>query len=134
MAYATQADMIARFGEPELIQLTDRQGLGVIDATVLDQALFDADVQIDAHLAGRYSLPLDPVPAVLVPFACDLARLALYTDAAPETVQKRADKATRFLELVAKGTIQLGLVPPPPDAGAVQFTPGDKVFGRSESY
>lgn len=38
MAYATVADMIARFGELEVLQLTDRNQEGVIDKAVAKRA------------------------------------------------------------------------------------------------
>ena len=41
MAYATVADMIARFGELEVLQLTDRNQEGVIDKAVAKTALDD---------------------------------------------------------------------------------------------
>ena len=43
MSYCTRQNLIDRFGEPELIQLTDLDNLGVIDDTVLNQAISDAD-------------------------------------------------------------------------------------------
>ena len=67
MTYATQADMLVRFGEPELIQLTDRfdAPLGLIDPDVLGQALARADGEIDSYIAARVSLPLAAVFLVL---------------------------------------------------------------------
>lgn len=132
MGYAATADLIARYGEEELIQLTDRLGDGVLDATVISQALADADALIDGHLAGRYTLPLSPVPAILVGYACDLARERLYKDAAPEIIVKRADDARKFLALAGQGKISLGPQPEPTADGVIQFTAGQKVFARED--
>lgn len=132
MAYALTADLVARYGEEELIQLTDRLGDGVMDAAVIDQALADAGAVIDGYLAGRYTLPLSPVPHILVGYACDLARERLYKDAAPEVVVKRADDARRFLALAGQGRISLGPQPEPTSDGVIQFTVGQKVFAREE--
>ena len=62
MAYCTQQDMIDRFGSEDLIQLTDRNALGVIDATVLSAAIDDATDTMDTYIATRYTLPLAVVP------------------------------------------------------------------------
>lgn len=123
MPYSTQADLAARFGVGELIQLTDHNGTGSIDLAVLGQAIADADAIIDGHLAGRYTLPLDPVPAILTGYACDLVRARLYKDAAPEIVIKRADDAMRFLSLIGQGRLTLGVQPEPAGSDTVQFTP-----------
>lgn len=130
MSYAIAADLIARYGETEIIQLSDRLGDGILDAGVVDQALADAGAVIDGYLSGRYALPLLPVPAILVGYACDLARERLYKDAAPEIVVKRADDARRFLALVGQGKLSLGVTPEPVHDTVVHFEPGQKVFGR----
>lgn len=133
MTYATQQDLIDRYGETELIQLTDRTNLGVINVTVLNQALADADAEIDAYLAGRYAMPLASVPLVLKRAACDIARCGLYSDAAPELLVTRRKEAVRLLENIAKGTVNLGLDSAgaaAPAADTVQFVTGGKVFKR----
>lgn len=111
MTYATQADMLAHFGEPELIQLTDRfdAPLGLIDPDVLGQALARADGEIDSYIAARVSLPLAVVPARLVDVACDIARYHLYTSAAPDLIAQRYHDAIAWLRLVARGEVSLGL-------------------------
>ena len=65
MAYATVADMIARFGELEVLQLTDRNQEGVIDKAVAKTALDDATAEIDAYL-GRFKRPFGKIPPLLV--------------------------------------------------------------------
>lgn len=129
MAYATQADMLARFGEDELIQLTDRADppIGAIDAAVLAARLADADALIDGYLAGRYSLPLASTPAILTQYACDVARYLLYGNKMPEDVRDRYEDALRFLGRVADGRIGLG-VTPAPAAGGPAHAAGARVF------
>lgn len=62
--YATAAAMIAKFGERELIQLTDNEApyLEVINYDKLNKALQHANSQIEGYLVGRYKLPLQTVP------------------------------------------------------------------------
>lgn len=114
MTYATQQDMIDRFAQVELVQLTDRNNTGSIDTTVLGQALADTDAAVDGYLASRYTLPLATVPKSLTRIACDIARYYLYDNAATEEVRNRYADALKFLQALAKGDITLG----PDPAGA----------------
>ena len=138
MTYAAKANMLARFGEPEVIALTDRENLGVVDDVVLDGALAEADAEIDPYLAPRHQLPLASVPKILTGFACDIARYRLCGAGVTETeeIRNRYKDAIKFLENVASGKIGLGLdaannVAKP--ANTVQFAEATgRVFGRSE--
>lgn len=116
MPYATLSDLIERFGELELTQLTDAATPGLIDEAVAARALADAAAVVDGHLGGRYALPLASVPPVLVGAACDLARARLYKDVLPEAVAKRHDDAMKYLGLLGRGRITLGAVPEPASA------------------
>ena len=113
MAYCTKQNLIDRFGEIELIQLTDRDNQGIIDETVIAQAIADAGAEIDGYL-NRYALPLANVPSNLVRMACDVARYYLYDDAMIESVQIRYDSVIKYLSAVAKGLITL-----PPDINGI---------------
>lgn len=129
--YATQQNMIDRFGEQELIELTDRANAGTINATVLGQALADADAEINAYLTSRYTLPLASVPPVLVKFAADVARYQLYDTRATEMVKARYDDAVKFFKALASGIVSLGLDPvnqPVADVGGVQVNAAARVF------
>lgn len=136
MSYASKTNMLARFGEPEVIALTDRANLGVVDDTVLAGALVEADAEIDPYLAPRHVLPLASVPKILTGFACDIARYRLCGAGVTETdeIRNRYKDAIRFLEQAAAGKIGLGLdaannIAKP--ANTVQFSaPGGRVFDR----
>src|SRR5574341_1516172 len=104
MGYAVKQDMIDRFGDVELKQLTDRTGaIDTIDDTVLGKALADADAEINGYLAGRYTLPLASTPLILVGMACDIARFRLYKPQATEEVRQRYEDAIKYLTKVAEG-------------------------------
>ncbi|NKF51366.1 DUF1320 domain-containing protein [Shewanella sp. WXL01] len=108
--YATTQDMVARFGEQELIDLTDRDGSqGSIVSDVLDTALASASALIDGYLAGRYQLPMTNALPVLADLCCEIARYKLYDEEAHEAVQQRFKDAERFLVKVSKGEISLGV-------------------------
>lgn len=131
MTYAVQQDLIDRFGQQELIELTDRNNTGSIDATVLGKALADADATINGYLASRYTLPLSTVPSVIVRFAGDIARYYLYDDRVTEQVATRYADAIKFLKDVAAGNVNLGVdasnVAAAP-TGGVQINAPDRVF------
>ena len=133
--YATQQDMIDRYGSDELIQLTDRSNGGAIDATVLDAVLTDASAEMDGYLGARYSLPLTTTPPALVPICCQIARYFLYDDAAPDMVKARYQDSVTFLQNLSKGIVQLGIdssdVEPASSDGA-QISSGGRVFSRDD--
>lgn len=135
MSYANIANMIARFGEPEVIALTDRAGVGTLDDAVLAGALAEADAEIEPYLASRYSLPVTNVPKILTGFACDIARYRLCGAGVTETdeVRNRYKDAVKFLESVASGKITLGLDAAgiaPAESASVQVIGGGRTFTR----
>jgi len=143
VSYCTKQDLIDRFGETELIQLTDRPDpetgavTGAIVDAVLNPAIQDAKDEINGWLAGRYQLPLATVPEVLRRIGCDIARYYLYEQTVTDQVRKRYEDAVKFLACLGKGTISLG-VDLEGQAGSdrplpeMQSAPG--VFGRDNDY
>ena len=131
MTYATQQDLIDRYGETELVQLSNRTGGATVDVAVVDRALAAADAESDSYLAARYTLPLSPVPEVIVRLASDMARFYLYDDRATEQVSKRYDNAVKLLKSIAAGAVSIGVdsadAQPPADGGA-QIDANDRVF------
>jgi len=126
MAYCTQADLIDRYGESEIRELTDREGLGEIDPVVVERAIADAGGEIDGYLAaGGYALPLATTPAILAAYACDIARYRLYGNAPPDATEgpgRRYADAVRFLREVSRGVVRLGFSAAPPEQEAeVQY-------------
>ncbi|MTI11577.1 phage protein Gp36 family protein, partial [Sansalvadorimonas verongulae] len=51
MSYCDLAGLSARFGEDEIISLTDRADTGSVDTTVGQQALDDATEEINSYIA-----------------------------------------------------------------------------------
>lgn len=108
MTYATQADLVDRFGTEELAQRTNRVDGLTIDTVVLGRALGDADAEIDGYLATRYSLPLASIPAVLVRLAADIARYRLSDKGISDTVRQRYEDSVSLLKRMASGDVKLG--------------------------
>lgn len=130
--YCQVADLIARFGEAELIQLTDRNLVGQIDEVVVARAIDDAKAEIDGYLRSRYQLPLSPVPPALVRVACDIARYHLCAQVEVEAISRRYRDATKLLVALARGDASIGMEAsePAPVAQTVQMVSGGRVFGR----
>ena len=104
--------MLARFEAPDLIALTDRgnEPTGAIVVAVLDQAISDVTEIINAALAARYAVPLNPVPPVIEAVAADLVWERLHRNGSDEA-KARGDAARRLLNNLATGVAQLpGLV------------------------
>ncbi|MAP22870.1 DUF1320 domain-containing protein [Ponticaulis sp.] len=136
MNYCTTNDLIDRFGESELIALSDRDNTGSVDAQVVSAAIADASALIDGYLGGRYALPLSVIPSVLPKLCGDIARFNLYDNAVPDVVQKRYDAAINFLKSVGKGEVRLGLSGTEEVATsdeAIEMVSGGSVWSREDS-
>ncbi|MGM0913758.1 MAG: gp436 family protein [Pseudomonadota bacterium] len=130
MSYITLQDLTRRFGESEILALAD-DGTGQVDQEEIDRAIEDAGGEIDGYVAGGgYTVPLSPVPKIVASYACDIARYRLYDDAATEQVTKRYEDAIRFLRMVAKGEVLLGIGTEDggETAGNVEFQVGKRVM------
>lgn len=132
--YATLTDLISRFGENDLVNLTDVNRSGAINLVTIDRAIADADSEIDSYVAVRYSLPLASVPTELTRVACDIARYRLYGLKPLEEVRQRYEDAIKWLAGVANGSRSLGLpaAQAPVVSNTVQFNSGSSVFTRAE--
>ena len=113
MSYATPQDMINRYPNRDLVQLTNEDPTVLtINTTVLQQGLNDASVEIDSYLEARFALPLGDPPAVLNRLACDIAMYRLQA-LRPlhdlEDARQRYDDALAMLGKVAAGELTLGL-------------------------
>ena len=120
MNYATVQDLTDRFGEQEIIQLTDPD-LQAVQAAHAQRALDDAQAFADGYVGRVYRLPITgcakpaPVagnpgavamvsPPQLTRVVCDVARYYLHTDLAPEhEVYLRYKAAERELQAIGDG-------------------------------
>lgn len=120
--YATVSDMIARFGETQMIRLSrpeDRSAETVDDARI-ETALSDASALIDGYLRARYTVPVAAPPLEIKRAACILARYDLaqgeHVDPSKEMDKGRAD-VVAWLETIAKELVNLD-IPAAPISGA----------------
>ena len=127
MTYATQQQMIDRYGASALVMLTDRAEIatGAIDAAMITRALADADATIDGYLARHYALPLATVPPQLPPIAQVLAFWSLHLTEPDAKTKADYDTAQRMLRDIADGRVKLavaGAEPPTTAASGVRMT------------
>jgi phage gp36-like protein len=137
VTYSTVQDLVERFGELEMIQLTDRtNSTGAIVEAVAERALRDATAEIDGYLAARYALPLVSVPSILVRVNADIARYYLYDDHAPELVSQRYKSAVDWLQRVSEGKVSPGIAEDgsaPETSDGAEMQSGGRVWDRNSS-
>ena len=113
MSYATPQDMINRYPNRDLVQLTnDDPSATTVNTTVLQQALNDASAEIDGYLGGRFTLPLTDPPEVLNRVASDIAMYRLQALRPLHDIadaRQRYEGAVAMLTKVAAGELTLGI-------------------------
>ena len=109
--YADVADMVARFGDLEVIQISDRNADGMIDDDVVLVALADATAEIDAYL-GRFKQPFTETPPILKRLCCDIARYRLSATSGVLVTDEIRNRykidVLDLLKALARGDVQLG--------------------------
>lgn len=135
MIYATSDDMIARYPNRDLVQLTNEDPTQTtVNTAPIDQAIEDASSEIDGYLESRFALPLTDPPAVLNRLTCDIAMYRLQSlrplhDLAD--ARRRYDDALSLLLRVARGEVTLGLaadnLEPPQSPGSVVTAVGGEL-------
>ncbi len=108
-------------------------------ALLIENAIADADAEIDGYLSKRYSPPLTEPPAVLRKFSKDIAAYNLMSrkginEGDPEkTYLTRYNSAIKFLTMVAEGKIDLGTKEETGPASGVEgfhFQSSHRLFSR----
>lgn len=128
MAYATRVDLVARYGEDDVVQ---RESMLPAGATA--QVLADADAEIDSYLSGRYVVPVSPVPPVLARLACEIARYRLLGTASDERARNGYTDAVNWLKGVQAGRTNLAGATPligSAPAATVELVCAERVFRR----
>ena len=80
MSYATAQDVINRYPNRDLVQLTNEDPTSTtVNTAPITQALGDASAEIDGYIEGRFTLPLTDPPAILTRLATDIAMYRMQT-------------------------------------------------------
>ena len=111
-------------------------------APLIDEAIADADGEIDGYLAKRYAVPLAPVPKVINKFSKDIAvynlfsRIGIDEGTGEKTYLNRYNAAVKFLTLVAEGKVSIGadIDGDPASAAAAGFSirSSPRLFNRDQ--
>lgn len=147
MAYSSDSDLTNDIiSQAELIQLTDDEGLGSVNAARTAAARARIDELLDAHLrAGGYTLPLASTPPLLKSVSIDGTIYYLterrFRNDMPESMQKKMDAIMKLLAKIQKREILIGADDPAETAaGGGSFktnkTTNDRLFPKTtlDSY
>ncbi len=126
--YADKEDLIKRFGEREIIALAGNEA-EIIDNSVVETALSDAEDLINSYVSVKYALPLTTVPAALKRICCDFARYFMYKEVIPEELEKKYEQNLAFLKDIARGVVSLGDF----STGETPQQSGDVIFSGSSA-
>ncbi len=114
MSYAVPADIISRFPNRDLVQLTNEDPtVQTVNEDFLQTFLTDASSEIDTYLEARLELPLSTdTPARLVAICIDIAMYNMQS-LRPlhdlEQARKRYEDAIKVLNQFKDGKLTLGL-------------------------
>lgn len=138
--YCSLADLQGQIPTQSLIWLSNEEpNAQTINATVVNSVIRYADELIDAHLRGRYILPLAEVPTVLRDAAITLTRYRLYArrpeGSIPEAVIDDYKIVLRQLADIRDAKLTLGLLSTGKDAsepGEFRVRARHPTFGGSQ--
>jgi len=118
MSYSTIDDLMKLIPRETLIQLTDDENTGAPVAARVEEAIRQADSEIDSFCAVKYETPFDPAPDIVKKCSVDIAVYNLYSrrvEDIPPARSERYRNALRELEGIGRGLISIGtgVVDPP---------------------
>lgn len=136
--YATVTDMIARFGETQILRLSQPEDrtAETVDEEKVNIALADASAVIDGYIRGRYFVPIVAPPAEIVRATCVLARYDLSdTERSSPTEEMSKGRADiiKWLESISKELVNLD-VPRAPVTGTDQVGSGPRISDRGRVF
>lgn len=108
MAYCSAQDLIDLriASEAELIALSDDDGAGIVDTTVVEAAAEQASLEVDAHLAGVVAAPLAEAPSLIKRLAAILTFFHLHPDPTDHATEQYR-RALGTLRQIRSGEIPL---------------------------
>lgn len=111
MSYTTQAAILSQIQYSDLIRLTDDNGTGDIDQTVLNSVIDAASALIDSYVGNIYDTTVSPVTPSISAMALDIACYMLYRRRlVPDEKNNFTEMYNRrmnFLEKVNSGEMRL---------------------------
>lgn len=140
-SYATIESMITRFGNEDLVGVTDTETpyTGEINLIKLQAAINAANAEVDAYLSKQLHVPTVLSSPFVQMMACDIARyhVTLGNSRVSERDEKRYALAVANLKQVNEGKIGIGAgtaeTNAQPSVNLAQMTSGrPSVFGNSQ--
>lgn len=110
--YIAQSDLDVYLNDDDLVQLTDDDGDGIIDSSVVAECIVAAEAEVNTYLAKQYTTPITGViPEPVKEWSVQLATLRLHQRRlpVPPDVWEMARDARRQLNMIAKGDISLDI-------------------------
>ena len=140
MRYCSLPDLQLAIPPQTLVWLSnDDESATAMNAAVVEEAVRQAEELVDAHLRGRYILPLGgadaPVPSVVKDMTVNLARHWLYArrpegSELPDAVTRTYKSALQMLEAIRDAKLTIGV-----PTGEAAPEPGEmKVRARSRRF
>jgi phage gp36-like protein len=112
MAYCEQSDVeVAAGGPDDLIELTDQDRNGAVDAHVVDKCIARGDALINTYANKLFLVPfVAPVPDEIRELSAELAVYYLRKQRRSLTDEDRKDfeSNVRWLEALSKGEVTIG--------------------------
>lgn len=130
--FATADDMRARFGEAELVQLTDQAEWSAQVIAAVNVAIATATSIVEGYVAKYHgAAPGRAVPPLLVELTCDLAYVRLHR-AMTDDLKDRRDQAMRQLRDISNGLLKIdqGQQDIPARPGALIVPDRPRTFSR----
>jgi phage gp36-like protein len=134
MAYATEEDIVNRYGSEILTILADFDDDSEVDSDKVELALTDASSAVDGYLGGRYQTPLEDTTPILTKITVDIAvyNLGVSGIGGSEQRKEHYDNALAYLKDISRGHIGLGIAQEDaqPAGGEAEFYSEDRLFSR----
>jgi len=138
--YTNRTEVVNGVGGLErLVQLTDYDNDGLEDAGVVDQAIADAEGEVNSYARKVFAVPFSPVPPIIKTIARKLAVYNLISQRSQVTGTQRLEHEDRikWLENLAAGKVDPGIAPAPPASGRNRSTSTPSAStnaGRRENF
>lgn len=142
--YCSLEDLTGRMSEDKILELVDFESTGDINGTEaqkrLNDALSDADAEINSYCQRRYQVPFEPVPDFIKKLAIDITLYNLFSlrgfdeDSPDKVIADRYKGAVKTLENLAKGIVTIGQPEtlPTDTVNRPSITGPDRVFSREK--
>jgi phage gp36-like protein len=130
VAYCAQSDVqLAVGGSEKLLELTDQENTGLVNAGVVTAAIAEADALIDSYAQNRRLVPFNPVPPMIKATSADEAGYVLKKWRGVITQDDQTQREGRLLWLrdLANGIATPGVDPVPTPGSSVLSEVGDRL-------